>query len=255
MQVSKYSFFWLFTLVLLSSCSGKKRVAPSNGNSDVTGETGIFSGQQNTNAQNVPDDAVVHQVEVLELLNTAKYTYLKVKENDEPYWIATMKDDFKVGDTFLYRGGLLKTNFHSDEYDRIFEKLYLVSEIARQDGEDQVQTNIQEEEVNTSISKDFKKPDIKDLVDLSDLVSSPEQYKDKTVKVYGEVVKINPDIMDRNWLHIKDGTADNFDFVITSQTFVPVGHAMVFEGSIALDKDFGAGYAYTIIMENAKPLR
>ncbi len=251
MQISRYSIIWLFVWFLLSNCSHKKRIGPSKEKLNATTETGIF----NKDHQDAPPDQIVHQVKILELLNTDKYSYLKVIEQDEPYWIATVKSDYRIGDTYLYRGGLLKTNFHSEEYDRVFEKLYLVSEIKKlPDNGQMIAVNTQESESNT-ISKNFKKPDIEGLTDLSEIVSSPEKYKGKTVKVYGEVMKVNPDIMDRNWLHIKDGTADDFDFVITTQSFIPVGHAIAFEGSIAINKDFGAGYTYAIIMENAKPIK
>jgi len=251
MQISKYSIIWLFVLFFVSSCTQKKRINPDSQKSNSTRETGIF----NKENENISPDQAVHQVKILELLNTDKYSYLKVIEQDEPYWIATVKADYQIGDIYLYRGGLLKTHFHSDEYDRIFEKLYLVSEIKKlSDNEQMINVQTQESESNT-VSDQFKKPDIPGLTDLSQIVSSPQEYKGKTVKIYGEVMKVNPDIMDRNWLHIKDGTADDFDFVITTQSFIPVGHAIAFEGSIAINKDFGAGYTYAIIMENAKPIK
>ena len=61
--------------------------------------------------------------------------------------------------------------------------------------------------------------------------------------------------MDRNWIHLKDGTADDYDFVLTSKVSVPVGHSVTFEGLITTDKDFGAGYIYELIMEDAAPIQ
>jgi hypothetical protein len=67
-------------------------------------------------------------------------------------------------------------------------------------------------------------------------------------------VKFSGGIMNRNWVHIQDGTKDNgkFDLTVTTQDSVKVGDVVIFEGKIALNKDIGAGYFYEILMEDAK---
>ena len=70
-----------------------------------------------------------HKVVVQEVLNTEKYTYMNVLEEGEKRWIAIPKNDISVGETYYYSGGLLKKNFYSREFDRVFETLYLVSKI------------------------------------------------------------------------------------------------------------------------------
>lgn len=240
--------------VLLSTCSEGERVEPEGDKKSGSGSTGIFNDKANSDAV-MPNADGQHQVEVLEVLNTSKYAYLRVSENGrEPYWIATMRADFNEGQKLVYEGGLLKTDFKSIEHNRVFDQVYLVSKIGFLDGEE-VSMNEKVDEATKTVSTSFKKPDQPDIVDLSEIVSNPEQYENKTVKVYGEVVKVNPNIMGRNWLHIKDGTADDFDFVLTAESAVPVGHAMVFEGTISLNRDFGAGYTYDLILENAQLVR
>jgi hypothetical protein len=75
----------------------------------------------------------------------------------------------------------------------------------------------------------------------------------KTVKVKGKVVKINQNIMNRNWIHLQDGTGDesSSDLVVTSQNVVAVGDIVTAEGIVASDKDFGAGYFFAVIVEDA----
>jgi len=242
-------------LMFLTACSGEQRVEPENKNSSGSSPTGIF-GDAPGNGVITPDESPnnnIHTVEVMEVLKTSKYSYLRVREGEEePYWIASMKSDFQEGQKLIYEGGLLKTNFKSTEYDRVFERLYLVSKIKLLDGKEVPLTNSDDEAPKT-VGAHFNKPDQEDIVDLAEVVNDPEKYKDQKIKVYGEVVKVNANIMDRNWLHIKDGTADEFDFVLTSQSAVPVGHSMIFEGTISLSRDFGSGYVYELIMENAQP--
>ena len=78
-------------------------------------------------------------------------------------------------------------------------------------------------------------------------------YNNKTVRIKGKVVKYNPAIMNVNWLHIQDGTDFNgeFDLTVTTKAEVNVNDIVIIEGTVALNKDFGAGYTYAIIVENA----
>lgn len=80
--------------------------------------------------------------------------------------------------------------------------------------------------------------------------------KEKTVAVKGQVVKFSPGIMNRNWIHLQDGSghADkkNNDITVTTQDDVKVGEVVTVKGTVRLDKNFGAGYAYPVIIEDAK---
>lgn len=67
-------------------------------------------------------------------------------------------------------------------------------------------------------------------------------------------MKYNKQIMHKNWIHIQDGTdySGKFDLTVTSMDSVQVGNTVTFKGIIRLNKDFGAGYVYDVIMEEAK---
>ena len=69
--------------------------------------------------------------------------------------------------------------------------------------------------------------------------------------VRGQVVKVNEGIMSLNWIHLQDGTDDagNFDLTITTLETAKVGDIVTFEGTVILNKDFGAGYSYELILE------
>jgi len=75
----------------------------------------------------------------------------------------------------------------------------------------------------------------------------------KTISVQGKVVKVNNDIMGRNFLHLQDGTGDasNNDVTITSKQTAKVGDEVTISGVVALNKDFGSGYAYPLLIEEA----
>lgn len=88
-------------------------------------------------------------------------------------------------------------------------------------------------------------------ITIAELYANKEKYKGKTIKVTGKCIKANPMIMNRNWIHLKDSSTDKYDLTVTTTENVSVGAVVTMEGTIALDKDFGAGYRYDIIMEGA----
>lgn len=203
-----------------------------------------------------PSNSGEHKVVVEEVLNTEKYAYLYVTEKEEKFWVAISKREVVVGDTYYYKGGLLKKNFYSQEFDRVFETVYLVSNIWKKpDGTGDSAL----EEASTKIQSGEAIPDLEvgtiehaaDATKLSDLFSNKENFNGQTIKVTGKCMKVNPMIMNRNWLHIQDGSGEGLDLTVTTTENIPLGAVVSLEGVITLDKDFGAGYRYDIIMEGA----
>ena len=193
----------------------------------------------------------MHQVSIVEVIQSSNYTYLEVEENDENFWIAVSLREAKPGEVIYYTDALEMRDFNSKELDRIFPVIYFV-----QDPSDSP-------EISKGPSPAGKQPTaritgieiepIEGGTSLSELFDNKDQFKDKTIKVRGMVVKVNLNIMDKNWVHLQDGSVSevNFDLTITTADVVEVGDVVTFEGTIALDKDFGSGYAYEIIMEKA----
>jgi hypothetical protein len=90
---------------------------------------------------------------------------------------------------------------------------------------------------------------------VAEIYGQKAQLKEKKVTVKGKVVKANSGIMGKNWLHLRDGSgtaekADN-DITVTTDGTAAVGDVVVITGVVRVDKDFGAGYAYPVIIEEA----
>ena len=81
------------------------------------------------------------------------------------------------------------------------------------------------------------------------MVKDPKTYEGKIVQISG-MCKSESGIMNRNWIHIKDGTKDDFDLVITSESLCSGRNRSNYESYCVLNKDFGAGYQYDLILEN-----
>jgi hypothetical protein len=94
-----------------------------------------------------------------------------------------------------------------------------------------------------------------------DAYTIAEVYKKKSdicnnkVIVRGKVVKVLPEILGKNWIHLQDGSGDekkgNYDLVVTSKDLPSLGDVITVSGTLYTDKDFGAGYKYNVIVEKA----
>ena len=91
---------------------------------------------------------------------------------------------------------------------------------------------------------------------VADIVTDSAKLNGKQVVVRAKVVKYNGDIMGKNWLHIRDGSGSaekgDHDLTVTTATEAKVGDTVLVTGKVSLNKDFGAGYKYTIILEDAQ---
>ena len=232
----------LFVLVFIVACQSKPTVIEASSKGGSERAKNIL---QNTHSE-------AHTVTVNEVLQTSKYTYLNVKENGEDYWIAVPGREVDEKATYEYVGGLKKNNFKSEEFDRVFPTIYLVSGITEvRPSDDAITRAFAGIESDKPVSKIAPS---EGSIALSDLFSDPSKYAGKKIKVKGQCVKVNNQIMGRNWIHIQDGTemdGENYDLTATTQDNVAIGSTITVEGVITLDKDFGAGYRYDVIMEEA----
>lgn len=94
---------------------------------------------------------------------------------------------------------------------------------------------------------------------VEEIFTKTEDLNGKTVRIQGKVVKFSPMIMGRNWVHLQDGTGDptanTHDLVVTTSETVDPDAIITIEGVLTANKDFGAGYKYTAIVEEAKTIK
>lgn len=234
----------------------------------------LSCGDENSaNNSTTPDKP--HKIIVNEIIQATKYTYLRAKENGSEIWIAAPSFEAKVGGTYYYEQGFEMNNFEEKEIGKTFEKITFVEHISDQPGKKTDKTasahskmksphgNMNNMEAN-KMPIEARKPKLnkQDIsvnhsdgeVTIAKLYSEKDNFNGKIIKVRGIVTKINEEIMNRNWIHIQDGTEhqEKFDLTITTQEKAKTGDEIVFEGKISVNKDFGYGYKYEIIMEEAK---
>ena len=221
----------------------------------------------------VPPTAA-HTVLVKEQVQTSNYTYFRVTEGDAEYWIAGLKMEAKPGETLYYNTSYVMEDFKSTELDKTFDTIYFIQDLSKNPATGiqmgMPAENTQMGEVNTAVQMGTphqKQDQVINLVDpvnreklkvveqeigFEDLFSNQKTYGDKLVKISGKVIKVTNAIMGTNWVHITaiEKEANNYDLTITTHESLQVGSVVTFEGKITLDKDFGSGYYYSILMED-----
>jgi hypothetical protein len=197
-------------------------------------------------------------IEVKSIEQVNNYTYLLVKEKGPEYWIAVPTMDAHVGDKYRYKDGLLMEDFYSTEMDKTFDKIVFLNELL---SNSTTSAEIMKEVTPGSMVA-IEKSDVdiertKGIVSIAELFKKPEKYEGKIIQLKGEVIKFNGAIMNRNWIHIQDGTEyeGKFDLTLTSQQSFLVGSTIVVEGLVKLNQDFGYGYTYEILIEEATEVK
>ena len=90
---------------------------------------------------------------------------------------------------------------------------------------------------------------------IAKLMETKQAVSGKVIKVKGSVTKFNPQIMGKNWIHLRDGTgaADTGtnDVLITTMTEAKIGDVVTISGLVRTNKDFGSGYIYKVLIEES----
>jgi len=217
---------------------------------------------------------------VVETTNTAGYTYVLVDTGSQKLWAASTLFDVKAGDPVSVSAGTPMANYHSPSLNRTFDLVYFTGGISVNSGTAPASapapvlpaghpplpgakaapalppghpaltgqpagkidlTNIKRAEGGQTIAEIF---------------AGQKQLAGKPVLVRGKVVKYNAAIMGKNWLHIRDGSgtddAKDNDLAVTTTAAAMLGDTVLVGGVVTTNKDFGAGYKYVVILDDAQ---
>jgi len=212
---------------------------------------------------------------VLEKVDAAPYSYLKLGTGGGEKWAAVPQTPTAVGTEVTILVSAPMKDFESKTLNKKFDVVYFgtlegaggapaagqqMPGQMGQGGETMPPGGLAAQHANVAKTADVG--DVKvdkaggaDARTVAEIFAQKATLKEKPVTVRGKVVKYNAGIMGKNWLHLRDGTgkadkADN-DITITTQDAASVGEVVTVKGVVRTDKDFGAGYAYEAIIEKA----
>ena len=186
---------------------------------------------------------------VVDTINGGGYTYLQIDDTKKKYWVAVEGTKVEKGTEVRFTEELRAKNFESKALNRKFDEIVFASNL-------QYRTAVPEKGNLELISEQVKESPYKqkDTMSVKEAWEKRVSLKDKTIAIRGKVVKASANIIGRNWIHIQDGTGEGSEvgrIVFTSKELPKVGDIVTASGVVNVDKDFGSGYSYKIIVENA----
>lgn len=210
---------------------------------------------------NVLATPIVIKGEVLEVKEVDSYSYLLLKTANGDIWTAVGKAPVKKGAMVTVEDAEQMDNFESKALKKTFPKIFFGSlaktKLSASEEAAQV-ASAHAAAPKTEFVGDVKVPKATgpDARTVAELVTKSAQLKDKPVLVRAKVVKYTPAIMGKNWVHLRDGsgsaTDNSNDVIATTQEQYKVGDVVLLKGILRKDKDFGSGYMYQVLIEEAK---
>ncbi len=230
--------------------------------------------------------------EVKETMNAGGYTYLLLNADGETKWVAGPKTKIKVGDKVSISSPMAMENFKSAVLRREFKIIFFTGKIIVGDGSNMKPSTLPHtsmpkmgmpelakskatsphantDEHMKSASADSTEPNghvnaatkksepikgikkAKNGKTIDDVLKQKKDLAGKSVKIRGKVIKFTAKVMNKNWLHIKDSSTGG-DLTVTTNAKAKIGDTVIVDGKITLNKDFGFGYIYDVILEDAK---
>lgn len=203
---------------------------------------------------------------VLQTMDSGGYTYIHLqKKNGENVWVAIAATNVRTGSQISFKGGMEMVNFESKTLKRTFDKIIFADGIASDSSAKGKEVDPAKEKgpspgsKGAAAGKDAKisvtKATGPNAYSVQEAFANSAKLNKKKVVIKGKVVKVSAQIMGKNWIHIQDGTGSakdsNHNLVCTSKDMADVGDVVTISGTLAKDKDFGGGYKYAVIVEDA----
>ncbi len=231
---------------------------------------------------------------VLETMDAAGYTYIYVDSGAAKEWIAVPQTEITPGEKISYSQGMEMKDFYSKSLDRSFPSIIfsagLVSDTpaaaapvadntSTASGDSFAAAVAREQQAvpaadpammagtsggSTGAIVPFTEATVQKATGensytVEEIFTDAKSLNGKTIRLRGKVVKFSANIMGRNWVHLQDGTGNpmnnTHDLVVTTTETVADDDIIVVEGTLAAEKDFGAGYKYAAIIEEAKIIK
>ena len=206
--------------------------------------------------------------EVLEVLDTDAFTYMRLKTAKGETWAAVSKAAVKKGEQVTIDNPTVMQNFQSKSLQRTFDTI-VMGRLAGAPGAPAAAMAAGAPHAGVDMSQFHggagKAPDVEigkvakaegaNGRTVAEVYANRVALKDKPVAIRAKVVKVNAGVMGKNWVHLRDGSGSaadgSNDLLVTSKDEPKVGDLVVAKGTVKTDVNLGSGYAYKVLVEAA----
>lgn len=195
--------------------------------------------------------------EVLEHIAASPYSYVRIRTSKGDVWAAVNEARIEKGAQVTVSSPMLMKNFESTSLNRTFDEIYFGSlatggAAAGAGGDPHAGSASTAAPFDVTVEKAAGA----NAHTVAETWAQAAAIDGKTVTIRGKVVKVNEGVMGRNWIHLQDGSGDpaqgTNDLTVTSLDAASIGETVTVTGTVRTNKDFGSGYVYRVIVEDAK---
>jgi hypothetical protein len=243
---------------LFVACGQKPSAPATTATAATTSATQTYASDDPT--QPPPAQQAKLSGTVAETMNGGGYTYIKLKTAQGESWIATPQAEVTQGQQVTIVPQMTAKDFESVTLKRKFDEIVFgtIENGATSNAQNgaamgspsdhmQAQAPVANVKVDKAEGANAKT--------VAEIWSGKAALANQPVVVRGTVVKSLAGIMGKNWLHLRDGSGSaekgDHDITVTTNGTAKVGQVVVVSGTVRVDKDFGAGYVYPAIIEDA----
>ncbi len=199
---------------------------------------------------------------VVETMDAGGYTYVLIEKKGKKTWVAIPQTTVAVGQQIAFQPGQEMKGFKSTSLKRTFDSIIFSAGVLSEPiaGNAGKKAEAPHAGSKAAVMKPGKKINVEkatgpDAYTVGEIFAQRTKLHKKTVTLKAKVVKVSAAIMGKNWIHLQDGSGDvsqaTNNLVATSQDLPAVGDIVTIKGTVYKDKDFGSGYKYKVIMEDA----
>lgn len=194
---------------------------------------------------------------LLERIDASPYSYLKIQSAKGEVWAAVPETKIEKGADVTVFNAMQMDNFESKTLKRKFDVVFFGTMDAPAVSPNPAMQHA------TAAKGPADAADVKvdkasgaDARTVAEIHAQKMALKEKSVTIHGKVVKFTSEVMSKNWIHLRDGSGDaskgDNDITVTTKAAAKVGDVVTVKGIVRVNKDFGAGYTYAVIVEDAK---
>ncbi|MBL0313433.1 MAG: nucleotide-binding protein [Holophagaceae bacterium] len=194
---------------------------------------------------------------LIERIDASPYSYLKIKSEKGEIWAAVPETKIEKGADVTVFNAMQMDNFESKTLKRKFDVVFFGTMDAPAASPSPAMQHA------TAAKGPADAPDVKvdkasgaDARTVAEIHAQKMALKEKPVTIHGKVVKFTSEVMGKNWIHLRDGSGDpskgDNDITVTTKDIAKVGDVLLVKGTVRINKDFGSGYTYAVIVEDAK---
>lgn len=216
--------------------------------------------------QAAPDADGAISGKVVETMNAASYTYVLIDTGAKKSWVAAPQFAVKVGDTAAIADAMPMKNYQSKTLNRTFDVVYFTGNISVNGAPAAPSTTAPIPAPSTAALPPGQRtmpaktaPDLTGIKraengqTVAEVITGKTKFAGRPIAIRARVVKYNAQILGKNWLHIRDGSGapGTNDLTVTTTATAKVGDLVLVTGKLGTDRDFGSGYKYPLIIEDA----